>query len=114
MPAAHQPSSLADRLRRFLAGSCAVLVLALSIFAASPVAHELLHTDDTDHSPVAEDGCAVDMFASGVALPVGPLAIIPPTAVSPGRSPVTAADVLLVSPRYLRQPERGPPVDLAR
>lgn len=103
----------ADRLRRLLAGGCAALVFALTIFAASPVAHGLLHDDGHDHhhdQASTDDTCAVVLFAGGVSLPVGPLAITPPTIVPQGVSPVTAADVFLVSPRYLRQPERGPPV----
>ena len=100
---------LSDRLRRIVAGGCAALVFALTIFAASPVAHDLLHSADTAHAHT-EDTCAVVMFASGVSLPVGPLAITPPSAVLAGASLVTAAEVFLVSPRYLRQPERGPPV----
>ncbi len=109
MSATTQTAPIADRLRRVLAGVCAGLVFALTILAASPVAHDLLHSADAEHAN-SEDTCAVVMFASGVALPVGPLAITPPSAVIAGVSPVTAAEVLLVSPRYLRQPERGPPV----
>lgn len=106
-----KPASFADQLRRVLAGGCAALVLALTIFAASPAAHGLLHDDDPSHGhATTDDACAVAMFASGVSLPVGPIAITPPTTVPQGISPVTAADVFLVSPRYLRQPERGPPL----
>lgn len=96
-------------VRRLLAGGCAALVLALTIFAASPSAHALLHDDEHQHA-VVEDACAVVMFASGVSLPVAPASITPPTVVVNSFSPVRAAEVLLVSPRYLRQPERGPPV----
>jgi hypothetical protein len=111
MLAAVKPASFADRLRRVLAGGCAALVLALTILAASPVAHGLLHDSDHDAGRTTTgDACAVVMFASGVSLPVGPIAITPPTAVPQGVSPVTAVDVFLVSPRYLRQPERGPPL----
>ena len=108
-----KPASFADRLRRVLAGGCAALVFALTIFAASPVAHGLLHDSDHDHNHEGTptgDACAVVMFASGVSLPVGPIAITPPTTVPQGVSPVTAAEVFLVSPRYLRHPERGPPL----
>lgn len=95
-------------LHRWLAAGGAALVLALTIFAASPSAHGLLH--DADHSvAIGDDGCAVVMFASGVSLPVAPLFITPPASVPQGISPVTAAEVFLVAPRYLRQPERGPP-----
>jgi hypothetical protein len=109
MPATHSAESLPEVFRRILAGGCAALVLALTIFAASPVAHDLLHDGDHKHT-LNGDGCAVVLFATGVSLAVGPIAVTPPTAVAQGVSPVTAADVFLVSPRFLRQPERGPPV----
>jgi hypothetical protein len=105
--------------RRTLAAGCAALVLALSIFAASPAAHAWLHAESggcSGHAhpapqPADDDdaGCAVVLFASGVSLPVAPAFLTPPTLAVQGVSPVTAADAFLVSPRYLRQPERGPP-----
>ena len=100
---------LVDRLRRVLAGGCAGLVLALTVFAASPVAHNWLHDADHENGD-SGDTCAVVMFAGGVSQPVGPFALTPPTTLAASVSLVTAADVFLVSPRYLRQPERGPPV----
>jgi hypothetical protein len=98
--------SRSDALHRLVAVGCAALVFALSVFAASPVAHDWLHDDG---ATPADDACAVVMFAGGVSLPVGPIALTPPTPLVGSVSPVTAADVFLVSPRYLRQPERGPP-----
>ena len=108
MSAKLESRSLPGLWRRGLALGCAALVLTLAVFAASPSAHGLLHDDDYCHA-AHDEGCAVVMFASGVSLPVAPIAITPPTAVAQAISPVTAADVFLVSPRYLRQPERGPP-----
>jgi hypothetical protein len=108
MPAFHQCRSRPGVYRRVLAAGCAALVFALTIFAASPSAHGLLHDADASH-PIGGDECAVDLFASGVSLAVGPIAITPPTSVPRDVSRVTAADVFLVSPRFLRQPERGPP-----
>jgi hypothetical protein len=112
--------SLAAPLRRLIAAGSAALVLALTIFAASPAAHDWLHAlaeGGAPHAPLhageqADDdaGCAVVLFAGGVSLPVGPAAITPPILAPQGVSPVTAAEVYLVSPRYLRQPERGPPL----
>ncbi len=110
----------ADRLRRFIAAASAALVLALTIFSASPTAHAWLHADasdcsghtiphDSDHS-AKDAGCAVVLFASGVSLPVGPADLTPPALPPQGVSPVAAAEFHLVSPRYLRQPERGPPL----
>ena len=113
-----QSNAVTDRLRRGLALACAGLVFALTIFAASPVAHAWLHVQhqgcagDEGHettAPIESDSCAVVLFASGVSLPVGPIAITPPTEAVQAISPVTAAEIFLVSPRYLRQPERGPP-----
>lgn len=114
MRAATSLPRFADFSRRLLAAGCAALVLALTIFAASPAAHEMLHDNGPGHEhcpqTAAEDhSCAVVLFASGVSLPVEPLYVLPPTTVPAGISPVTAAEVFLVSPRYLRQPERGPP-----
>lgn len=109
---------LADRLRRVMAATSAALVFALTIFAASPVAHAWLHHGDLGHDHVASesaapstevDGCAVVLFANGVSLPVAPLAVLPPTAVPSLGPRLTGADLFLLSPRYLRQPERGPP-----
>jgi hypothetical protein len=109
MSAALKRPSLSGLPARILAAGCAALVLALTIFAVSPAAHGLLHDDGHEHA-VSDDACAVVMFASGVSLPVAPIAVIPPTAVACAISPVTAAEVFLISPRYLRQPERGPPL----
>lgn len=114
-------NTLPDPLRRILAAGCAGLVLVLTIFAASPVAHDWLHAVEKKHvcgehpapaapaSTNADHDCAVVLFASGVELPVGPVALTPPRVLAQGVSPVTAAEFYLVSPRYLRQPERGPP-----
>lgn len=114
MPLRFPARKTIDRLRRLLALGSAALVFALTILAASPVAHQLLHDDPADHDHAGtvpgDDACAVVLFAGGVSLPVGPVAVIPPTRVPQGVSPVTAAEFYLVSPRYLRQPERGPPV----
>lgn len=98
-----------ERLRRSIAFGCVTLVLALAVFAASPLAHGCLH--DNDPGVAASDhGCAVTLFAAGVALSVGQVAVTPPAGVERSVAAHRHADVLLVSPRYLRQPERGPPV----
>lgn len=104
---------------RLLAGVGVLLVLALTVLAASPAAHMWAHgRADTCHShshpadPIQEDddsGCAVVLFASGLDVPAEPGALLPPTSVAGGVLPVTAAEPLLSRPRYLRLPERGPP-----
>jgi hypothetical protein len=97
---------LADLLRRLCAAGCAALVLALTIFAASPGAHDSLHADGTART---DDGCAVVLFAGGVALPLEAPTLVPPAIVAREIVAARAGDIFLVSPRYLRQPERGPP-----
>lgn len=105
---------------RLIAAMCAALVLTLTFLAASPSAHRWLHSGVSSHecpehpkSPAAphpfEHDCVVVLFASGVETPVAAIALIPPRVVTRNISPVTAAEFYLVSPRYLRQPERGPP-----
>jgi len=95
-----------DHFRRVLAVTCATLVLALGIFAASPDLHGRLHVD---HG-LGDDGCAIAVFSGGVSTPVAAIAVpLPPVAwriyahVAPG-------ELLLSSPRFLRQPGRGPPL----
>ena len=108
MSALHELRPAVGMMRRIMAAGCAAMVLALTIFAACPTAHSLLHDDAHQHA-VSEDPCAVVLFASGVSLPVVPIAITPPISVVQVVPRVAAAEIFLVSPRYLRQPERGPP-----
>ena len=97
---------VADLLRRLCAAGCAALVLALTVFAASPSAHDSLHANRT---AAGDDGCAVVLFAGGVSLPLDPPVLQPPAAFAREVAHASAGEVFLVSPRYLRQPERGPP-----
>ncbi|MBM3854101.1 MAG: hypothetical protein FJ399_13260 [Verrucomicrobia bacterium] len=111
-PAAPSP------FRRFVAAGSALLVLALTVFAASPTAHAWLHqTDDrcsaAHHAPATpadddEADCAITLFAAGLVLPLASAAFAPPAPVPAGVPPV-AAELFLLPPRYLHQPERGPP-----
>jgi hypothetical protein len=97
----------ADYLRRQLATICAGLVFALGLFAASPVLHAQLH-----HNPhsSSDDGCAVVLFANGVSAPLGAIVAAPPSTEWNEHCPVRSTEIFLDSPRYLLQPERGPPV----
>ena len=99
----------ADFLRRLIAGGSAALVFALSVFAASPVAHDWLHDRST---AAADDACAVVLFASGVAIPLDAPVAPTPLAELRAQPAAVAAEIFLTSPRYLRQPERGPPTSL--
>jgi hypothetical protein len=81
------------------------LVLMLSVAAVAPSLHELLHDGHSDHST---DRCAVVLFAGGLTIATA-FALLAPKAVWPERRPVAIELIYLVTPRYLLQPERGPP-----
>lgn len=104
-------------LRRLVAAGGAALVLALSIFAASPQAHAWLHRADHHghahhhHHEGDEDSCAVVLFAAGLSQPAGPVALTPPVVLAVAVPRLAATEIFLVSPRYRFQPERGPPVN---
>jgi hypothetical protein len=94
-------------LLRIVALGCVVLVFSLGVFAASPALHEQLHAGS---QAVADDGCAVVLFAGGVSLVV-PVIALPPSSGRWTELPDSAfRELFLESPRYLLQPERGPPV----
>jgi hypothetical protein len=105
--------------RRLGAAAAAALVLVLTLLAASPAAHAWLHAAPQDcaghaHVPVPDDhdadqGCAVVLMLSGVEVPLEPLMTLPPRLLAGSDLRVTAAAPDLRHPRYLRQPERGPP-----
>lgn len=110
----------AHPLRRLLAAGCAALVLALTLASVSPAAHAWLHQDEPAHAcrdhpkakpapHAADHNCAVVLFAHGLDLPVGPVALLPPASLPRTFAHSGTVELFLVSPRYLRQPERGPP-----
>ena len=92
--------------RRFLAAGAAALIFALSVIAASPALHAWLHGQATLPT---DDNCAVVLFAGGVLVPLAAMAIAPPAMVWREMGHAATGEIFLVSPRYLRQPERGPP-----
>jgi hypothetical protein len=94
-------------LRRLVAAGSAALVLALTVFVASPTAHGWLHPDDA--TAQSDDACAVVLFASGVAPALDLIQVSAPLATRQRVTPVAQTEIFLVAPRYLRQPERGPP-----
>jgi len=106
MPAPRTRFHPADWPRRLCAAACAALIFALTILAASPRAHEWLHAGQDTHG---DDGCAIVLLANGVSLPLGAIAATPPSVEWRAQAVFAAAEIFLASPRYLRQPERGPP-----
>ena len=97
----------AHAFRRLIAAGAAALVLTLTILAASPQAHEHVHHDchhDEEHS------CAVVLFAQGIWTSFDVLTVAAPNLAWTEFTPPSRPELRLVAPRYLRQPERGPPV----
>jgi hypothetical protein len=103
MSRTRQRRSWAEFLHRLGAAGAAALVFALGLLAASPELHSLLHDTDGD------DGCAVVLFANGVSAPLGVIAVTPPAAAWAEQPRAITPEIFLAAPRYLRQPERGPP-----
>jgi hypothetical protein len=93
---------------RLLAGASAALVLALTLAAASPAAHDLFHGGDHGTS-VQEHACPVVLLASGVDLPTAPTACLPPALVAEATLPVSPESLHLLPVPHRLQPERGPP-----
>jgi hypothetical protein len=101
-----RPFPLLGFLHRTVAAGCAALVFALGLCAVSPVLHQQLHLDD--HS--SDDRCAVVLFASGVSLALAAVTPTPSVSDWQEKTPRRSDEIFLDSPRYLLQPERGPPV----
>jgi hypothetical protein len=93
-------------LRRGLAVATAGLVLALTIFAATPRLHEWLHASTPDH---AGDSCAVVLFATGVTLAAAAVEVAAPPLAARAPCALLGDTVVLAHPRHRLQPERGPP-----
>ena len=96
-----------DLFRRLLAGGCMALVFLLGVFAQSPALHQYLHGAA---ATTGNDGCAVECFATGVSVPVVVTAAPPAPMAWIELCPVARPWFHVHSPRYLLQPERGPPV----
>jgi hypothetical protein len=99
-------ASFAEFLRRLCAAGGIALVLGLTVFAASPALHDLLHSaTDTTH----DDTCPVVLFAQAAIPPAEPVSVPLPPVVTNAVVPLSPEELFVASPRYLRQPERGPP-----
>ena len=107
MSALRRSRLLAEVPRRLLAAGSIALVLLLSVLATNPELHRVFHApSDAGH----EDGCAVVLFAHGVSAPLDTAILASSPAQWLAFSRPETAEIFLASPRYLHQPERGPPV----
>lgn len=104
----HHIEATVPFFRRFVAAVGVALVLLLGASAASPGLHHHLHGDNAVDA--SADNCAIVLFASGVTLAFGAVAVAAPRTRWEAQCPRVAPFIFVVSPRYLRQPERGPPV----
>ena len=100
-------ATLSRRLHRIFAAGAVALTLLLGAAAASPALHHWLHGDT---APDADDACAVVLFAGGVTLATAAVAVAALPLVWRVTRAWSVEAIYLASPRYLRQPERGPPV----
>lgn len=96
-------------LHRLVAVGAAVLVLALTVFAASPELHEHVHDATHTHH---DEACPIVLFASSADAPAAPLTAPAPLPTARTLAPVIAREISLAPPRYLHPPERGPPASL--
>ena len=103
--------------RRVLAVALGWMVLGLTLASASPEVHALVHRSDPvadcDHPHSApaqpqEHVCAVVLFTGGVELAEAIFLPLPAETLAPVAA-AAYAKLCLPAPRYLRQPERGPP-----
>jgi hypothetical protein len=101
-------SRFLEFFRRALAVGSILLVLALGVFAQNSALHRQLH--DATATALSDDGCVIDLFAHGVSLAV--VLHAAPPAISEWKVDclAIAPEIFFDSPRYLLQPERGPPV----
>jgi hypothetical protein len=111
-------------LHRALAVGAAALVMMLTVLAVSPQLHADLHAADPSHAhhqgpdhshshsetPHTDEGCVVTLFAAGVTAAPAPVVVLAPTVRHTPATFSPRAEVFVSSPRYLHQPERGPPV----
>lgn len=108
MTAPETTGCISDRLRRLVAAGCAALVLVLALSAVSPSLHALFHANE---APATEtDDCAVMLFAGSADCSVACVTVAPVASMFEVPQWRAGSELFLVSPRYLRQPERGPPL----
>jgi hypothetical protein len=123
---AHNGHRQASFLTQATASFAAVLVLVLTVLAASPDLHERLHghgpqsAGATHHSgarptqglPDDDDGCVVTLFAQGVVLPLAILALAFAGRVLRLVETFTDDRFAAVAPSFLLLPSQAPPLGL--
>lgn len=106
------PNSSALRpLHRFIAAGAAALLLVLTFLAVSPRLHAALHAHDVaTEATHADDGCVITLFAGGVTAAPAAVNLTAPSTVHIAVAFAPRLEIFVSPPRYLHQPERGPPL----
>ncbi len=111
MPATNKSSPALRPFHRFFAAGSAVLVLLLTVLAVSPQLHADFHAHDAATEAVhTDDGCVVSLFAGGVTAAPAALFLAAPTTAHVAAALAPRTEIFVSPPRYLHQPERGPPL----
>ena len=111
MPTTSNQSPALRSFHRFLAAGSAVLVLLLTVLAVSPQLHADFHAHDAETGAAhTDDGCVVALFAGGVTATPAALFLAAPTTAHAAVAFTPRAEIFVSPPRYLHQPERGPPL----
>lgn len=108
MRASPGPGSPAAPWLRLLAAAAAALVLALTLAAVSPTAHDLFHAGDHGQAE-NEHACPVLLLAGSVDTPAAPAAWIAPSLITTATVAVPSSSLHLPPVPHRLQPERGPP-----
>ena len=104
--ASSSTNRLWDHLRCGLAVVCAAWVVILGLAAVSPDLHEGLHHRN---AAAVQDQCAVELLAHGALVATPVMVPVPSVVGHPELGAASPVELFLDSPRYLLQPERGPP-----
>jgi hypothetical protein len=113
-------------LTQATASFAAILVLVLTVLAASPELHERLHghtplvSGAANHSgakpaqglPDDDDGCVVTLFAQGIVLPLAILALAFAGRILRLVDACADSRLSAVAPRFLLLPSQAPPLGL--
>ena len=105
-------TSTVHPFRRLLALGAAALVLLLTVLAVSPQLHTAFHghSDDSAAANAQDEGCVVTLFAAGVTTAPAPLVVVAPPTTHLRAEFSPHSEIFVTPPRYLHQPERGPPL----
>lgn len=98
--------------KRLVAVLCVATLLALGVFGSSASLHAALHPCDqpsSGHVHHGWDGCAVDLYASGVSMPLDVPSTVPAPLERVLEREVPFVRAVDAAPDFRLPPGRGPP-----